>query len=190
MSISGIKHVHHEMHDTLPTSYNSCCLPWSWTLLLHRSIRQKCLHPWIHFHNAFWVSHSGILHLFLKYILLLCIHLPVSDYCIYLNIIKWNSLHPAKLLCRKEGISLSWCEYKASAISGSFPNCFILNSRALCEEDAWPKMTLFSAARYLWRAPDKIFFFFFKGCGSVKDSVGIYSQECDLTIINAKCLYT
>ena len=55
----------------------------------------------------------------------------------------------------------------------------------------WPKMTLFNAARYFPRAPDKIFFFFFfKGCGSIKDSVGIYSQECDLTIINLKCLYT
>lgn len=137
VSISGIKHVLHEMRDTLPPSYNPCCLPWSWTLLLHRSIRKKSLHhPWIHFHNALWVSHSGILHLFLKYILLLCLHLPVSDYCLYLNIIKWNSLHPARLLLRKEGISLYWCEYKASAISGCFPNCCILNSKALCEEDA------------------------------------------------------
>lgn len=49
---------------------------------------------------------------------------------------KARFLHPAKLLLRKEGVSLYWSEYKASAISGCFPNCFILNSRALCEEDA------------------------------------------------------
>lgn len=59
----------------------------------------------------------------------------VNDHCVSLNIMKQSSLRSAKLPLRKEEVLLYWRQYKASVITGCFPNCFILNSRALCEED-------------------------------------------------------
>lgn len=66
-----------------------------------------------------------------------CMHSSPSfnDCWICLNIIRQGSLHPAKLHLRKEEVSLYWSQYKTSAITGCFPNCFTWNSRALCEED-------------------------------------------------------